>query len=116
MDLDAAVDALVARLTGAGLRAAADERDLNPPAVWVGPPVLTYRFGKNCWDAEWRLAAVVPNSGRNIANRNLGELVSAAQAALGGAIVTARPIDLSVPDQAAPLPAYELTFTTRIPA
>lgn len=116
MDLAQAAQAIVDRLTDAGVRASVDERDLNPPAVFVGPPVLSWRFGKGSTDATWTLVAVVPNTGRNIALTNLGALVTSTAAALGLAIVTARPMDLSVPDQAAPLPGYALEFTQRIPA
>lgn len=114
MNLDAAVAVIVDRLRAAGVRATADERDLNPPAVWVGPPLLAYRFGKDSWDAEYHLFAAVPNSGRDTSNRNLGALITAVQNALGGAVATGRPMDLTVPDGAAPLPAYDLTFTARI--
>lgn len=116
MDLDAAAAAIVDRLRAGGVRATTDERDLNPPAVFVGPPVMSYRFGKGSWDAAWQLAAVVPNTGRASALRDLGDLVAAVQEALGMAVATARPMDLSVPDQAAPLPGYQMEFTQRIPA
>lgn len=116
MDLDAAVAAIVDRLKAAGVRACTDERDLNPPAVWVGPPILAFRFGKGFYDAEYHLFAAVPNTGRDTANKNLGALITAVQDALAGAVVTGRPIDLTVPDAAVPLPAYDLTFTARINA
>jgi hypothetical protein len=115
MNLDAAAAAIVADLHAAGIRATVDERELNTPAVFVAPPALTYRFGKHCWDAAWTLSAVVADNGRRPAMAALGDLVSAVQAALGGRVVAGRPVDLLIPGGAAPLPAYELTFTERIP-
>lgn len=115
MDIDAAAGAIVADLRAAGIRATVDERELNPPAVFVAPPALTYRFGKGGWDASWTLSAVVPDNGRRPALAALGDLVTDVQAALSGRVVAGRPVDLFVPGGAAPLPAYELTFTERIP-
>lgn len=114
VDLASATQDIVDRLTRAGLRAALDERDLNPPAVIVQPPALTYRFGRGA-DASWTAHAVVPNTGRGPALRALGELVDRVVAALGGLPVQGRPFDLLVPEFSAPLPAYELTWTARIP-
>lgn len=116
MDLDAAVAAVVDRLRAGGVRACSDERDLNPPAVWVGPPTLAFRFAKGTYDAEYHLFAVVPNTGRDTANRNLGTLIDAVQVAVGGAVTAGRPIDLTVPDTSVPLPAYDLTLSARITA
>lgn len=114
VDLDAAAAAIVDTLRAAGIRATVDERELNPPAVFVGPPNLTYRFGKGGWDASWTLAAVVTDAGRRPALAALGDLVTAVQAALAGRVVAGRPVDLFVPGGAAPMPAYELTYSARI--
>lgn len=114
MDLQGAAQAVVDRLMAAGIQATLDERDLNPPAVLVAIPLMSFRFGKGGWDAQFTLAAVVSNSGRAAALANLSTLVTDIHQAMGGAPVTARAIDLMVPDQGAPLPGYELTFTQRI--
>jgi hypothetical protein len=114
VDLDGAVADVVDTLQAAGIRAAADPRDLNPPAVYVAPPELTFRFAKLSYDATWTLAVVVPNTGRRQSLALLGPLV-AAVVAVFPAITTARPVDLVGGLEAAgPLPAYELTMTTRI--
>ncbi|MET0996217.1 MAG: hypothetical protein ABWY20_20015 [Mycobacterium sp.] len=113
MKLDQAAGVIVDRLRAAGIRATLDERDINPPAVWIKPPTLTFRFGKG-WTATWTVQAVVPDTGRNVALAALGTLVEAVQAALGGAAQTALPIALLIPGGAAPLPGYELTFNERI--
>lgn len=113
MDINAAADAVVTRLRAGGVRATIDERDINPPAVWVKPPVVNWRFGKG-WSAQWTLQAVVPDTGRNVALAALGELVEAVQTAMGWAAVTAMPIALVIPGGSAPLPGYEMTFSERI--
>jgi hypothetical protein len=57
---------------------------------------------------------VVPATGRDIALKNLGPLIADVSTALSATPVTGgRPIDLGGTDGAAPMPAYELTFTTR---
>lgn len=114
-DLDAAAAAIVAQLAAAGIRATVDERDLNPPCVWVGPPTLSWRFGKGTWDAGWVLTAVVPDTGRGYSNNALAALVVRVQDAMGWLAQNARPVALIVPGTGGtPMPGYEMTFTQRI--
>ena len=114
-DLDAAAAAIVARLTAGGVRATVDERDLNPPCVWVGPPTIAWRFGRDTWDAGWTLTAVVADTGRGYSNNTLAALVVQVQTAMGGQGVQARPVSLIVPGTGGtPMPGYEMTFTQRI--
>lgn len=114
-DLAGAVADVVARLRGAGIRAVSDLRDVNPPCVYVPPPVLAFRFGKGYADAGWTIAAVVPNSGRDTALKLLGPLIDQVIDALPASPITdGRPVDLGGLDGGAPLPAYELSFTSRI--
>ena len=114
MDVAGAVQAVVDRLLAAGIRATLDERDINPPCVYVAPPALTWRFGRGDFDAAFTVWAVTGAAGRNVDLVNLGQLLDDVTAALGFAAVTAEPADLLVPHQAAPLPAYRLTWTERI--
>jgi hypothetical protein len=114
VDIAGATRAVVDRLTAAGLRATLDERDVNPPAVYVGPPSVSWRFHARDFDAVFTAWVVVPNSGRDIALGNLGPLVDRAAAAIARPITTAEPGDLSVPDITAPLPAYRLSWTERV--
>lgn len=113
MDAAAAAAAIVDRLKSAGIRATVDERDINPPAVWVKPPTLNFRYGKG-WAAVWTLQAVVPDTGRNNSLAALGALIVKVQTAMDWAVVTALPIALIIPGGAAPLPGYEMTFNERI--
>lgn len=109
-----AMTALVDALTGAGIRAVVDERDINPPCAMVNPPAVDYRFGKGSWSATWRVWAIVPDSGRNVALANLDALMTDIQAALGGRVAGATPISVAGVDGAGPLPGYEMTFTTTL--
>jgi hypothetical protein len=113
IDLAAAVQDVVDRLVAGGVAACSDIRDLNPPAVLVAPPTIAWRFGRGA-EATWQVIATVGNAGTGPAIAALSELVDAVQEALGGAVTAGRPVDLSSPDGGAPLPGYELTFTTKI--
>jgi hypothetical protein len=115
VDLAAAAQAIVDRLTGAGVRATVDGRDLNPPVVQVRAPTMSFRFGKGCWDAEWEAWAMVPATGMRGDLKALGDLVAAVQDALGGAVVTATPGEVVLADGST-VPMYRLTWTQRIPA
>lgn len=114
MNVADAVADVLDRLTVAGIRATDDERDLNPPCVFVGPPVLAWRFARADYDAEFVLWCVTGAAGRRVDLVNLGGLLDQVTAALGFAAVRGEPADLIVPEQSAPLPAYRLTFTERI--
>jgi hypothetical protein len=105
----AARDVIVGRLVDAGVRAVTDERDVNPPCVLVQPPALTFRFGRPAFDAEFRLLAIVGDTGRDQATTALDALVGAVLGAVG--VLTGTPAQWSGVE-GAPLPAYELTVNT----
>jgi hypothetical protein len=109
-----AVQGIVDRLLAVGVRAVLDERDINPPCVYVAPPALSWRFARNDFDAEFVLWVITNAAGRNIDLVNLGELLDDVTAALQFAAVRGEPADLLIPHQAAPLPAYRITFTERV--
>jgi hypothetical protein len=109
-----AVQQLLDRLLAAGVRAVNDERDINPPCVFVAPPVLTWRFARGDFDAEHVIWCVTGAAGRSIDLVNLGQLLDDVTAAVRFAAVRGEPADLLVPDQAGPLPAYRLTWTETI--
>jgi hypothetical protein len=75
---------------------------------------VEYRFGRGDFTAEFTAWAVTGASGRMTDLGNLGDLLEAMGIALDWAGVRADPADLIVPHQAAPLPAYRLTWTERI--
>lgn len=115
VDVAAAVQAVVDRLTAGGVRATLDERDINPPCVYVAPPAVSWRFGRGDFTAEFTAWAVTGAAGRNIDLSNLGELLEAAGVALDFAGIRADPADLTgIPQQSAPLPAYRFTWSERI--
>lgn len=111
-DLALAVEDVVGTLTGSGVPAAFDMRDLELPGVYVTAPTIAYRFGR-CWDATWTAYAATMNAGRAEALAELGVLIDAVQEAMS-VIVTATPADLDPLDGGDRLPAYRLTWTTRV--
>jgi hypothetical protein len=113
VSIAAAVDLVAAQLAAAGLRVAIDVADVNPPCAYVAPPVLTWTFGANQWEADWTVTLVVASTARRVALAELGQLLILAAGALH--YVTARPLDLTLPDGGHPLPAYELTWSAIIP-
>ena len=114
MNVAGAVQGVLEQLLAAGIRAVADEPDINPPCVFVGPPALTWRFGRGDFAAEFIIWCITGSAGRSVDLVNLGELLDQVTAALGFAAVRAEPADLLLPDQGAPLPAYRLTWTDTI--
>lgn len=114
-DIEAAVSDVVRRLRAAGIRAAVDARDLNPPAVLVRPPTLTYRFGKGYADAAFDAWVMVGSSGKSQELKQLSALLDQVQAALNHQGITARPDDAVLPDGST-APMFVLSWTSRIPA
>ena len=110
LGITAAQDVILGRLTAAGIRAVTDERDVNPPCVLLGPPTIAFRFGRPAWDGEFRLLAVVGDTGRDQATAALDELLGQVSAAIG--LLTGTPTQFTALDGAPALPAYELTLTT----
>lgn len=111
-DLLAQLDAYLSALTAAGVRATSDARDVNPPAVLIRPPVMTFRFGRGCIQADWVARVVLPNSGTRQAMETGVPLIEQIQTALGGVIVTATPADFELPDGGGPTPGYQLAWST----
>jgi hypothetical protein len=114
VDIAAAVQAVIDQLTAAQIRAVADDRDLNPPAVVVRAPAVEWRFRNGDWSATWTAHAVAEDKGITEALKTLGPLVEQVRVALGGVVTDARPVDVQSPDGGGTLPAYELTWTARI--
>jgi hypothetical protein len=112
MDLGEQVRDIVDRLTAAGLRATADSRNLNLPAVFVKMPAFDFRFKAGTNQADWSIYVLVPDSGTLAAADALGPLLEQARTALDGQVASARPVDFLTEDGVT-VPGYELTFTTR---
>jgi hypothetical protein len=112
VDIGAQVRALVDTLTAAGLRATADSRNLNLPAVFVKMPTVDFRFKAGTEQASWAIYVLVPDNGTLAAADALGPLLTATVDALQGQPTTGRPIDFTTEDGVT-VPGYELTFTTR---
>lgn len=107
-------DAVLGALTGAGVRAVIDARDVNPPCVFVSPPVLAFRFGRpGAFDATVTLSAIVADTGPAAVTTALDALLGQVGAALGWQITTAVPAQFAGADGAPTLPCYSLTATTK---
>ena len=108
----ALMDTYLEVLDAAGIRSAVDGRDINPPAVQLRAPTLTYRFGRGCVEAAWTARLILPNNGQRTALAEALPLLQRIQDALEGAVVTATPTDFELPDGGGPVPGYTLTWTT----
>lgn len=116
LNIAAVMQAMCDSITAQGVRCVLDERDLNPPGALVRAPELNWRFGQGRYDAEWTVLVCVENAGRNVALGKLGPLIESAAKGIGVAVLAGRPVDVQLPDSAAPVPGYELTFNTKIVA
>lgn len=114
MDIDLALQQIVDDLKVAGIRATLDERDVNPPCVFVTFDPSGGAFDRlvgSSWQAVVWLRCVAPNSGRKAAWRTLGPFVSRVRA-----VVPTRswfPQDLIPPDGGDPFPAVTLAYPIR---
>ena len=107
-------DAVTARLAAAGIRAVVDTRDVNPPCVFVGPPVLRFRFGRpGSFETDVTVQAIVADTGGRATTAALDQLLGEVGTALGWQITQAVPSNFPGADGAPILPCYTLTVTSR---
>lgn len=111
MQLDTAIAAIVDRLTDAGIRASADERDMNPPAVYVSLRRLMFDHLAG-YTMECALYAVVPNTGRLSSLAALGPLADQLRAVWPTAEAVAE--DLYPLDPGDPLPALRFDLSVKV--
>lgn len=111
LDLARVAEHIVEQLQAAGVAATVDNRDLNPPGVYVAAPIVTFDrlAGYTC---QFDLYVAVPNAGRSQALAELGPLLLTVRSVWG--TDTAYPVDLLVPDQTDPLPAYRIPITVHV--
>lgn len=101
-------------LTAANVRCVLDARDVNPPAVLIRPPTLSYRFGRGCVGAAYAAWLFLPDAGQLDALRvglPILETVHGALANAGIAIVNADPTDFALPDGGT-VPGFILSWNT----
>lgn len=114
---DAVADVLAAfagrTLNGDPLRVTDDSNVVNPPAVWVPMPSLTFLFSKRCIEAEWSAFLVAPNTSTTSVSATLSGLLDAVIGLYP--FVDADPQPLTLPGGGLPAPSYRLTWTSRIP-
>lgn len=106
--IDAVVAEVVDKLTAAGLRATADERDLNPPGVYVSARSIAFDRLAG-YTTQFHLYAVVPNTGRRPSLAALGPLADQVRAVWDVRAGTFE--DLAPLDQGDPWPALRFDLT-----
>lgn len=111
-DIAETLKGLAARLSAGGVRSVIDARDLNPPGVLVAAPTFRWTFGGRL-AVDYRLIVVVPDAGAAASLTELGTLMDATAAILGGETLTATPTAWPNPAGGDPLPAYEITWTAK---
>jgi hypothetical protein len=112
--LISAAQPIIQALLDAGLRVFDDPKDINPPCVYYAPPTLRFRFKANDYECDQTLLLCSGHTVKRIQYQELSDLLTTAQAALVGRLVTARPADMWTADQSAVLAAYEMTWTDLI--
>jgi hypothetical protein len=104
------IAAVIDALEAAGIRATADQRKLNPPAVLVGAPTIRHnRLAGSTSTID--LTAVVANTGRPDALDALGPLVAATTAVWPATYEF--PVDVPSVAGGDPLPGRRLTCPIR---
>jgi hypothetical protein len=101
-------------ITAADVRCVLDARDVNPPAVLIRPPSVSYRFGRGCVGASWTAWLYLPDAGQIDALRVGFPIVDAVHTALahaGVAILSAEPGDFALPDGGT-VPGFVITWNT----
>lgn len=98
---------------GVPLRVTDDSNLVNPPAVWVPMPGLTFRFSKRCIDVEWQAYLIAPNTSTTSVSAVLSGLLDAVVGLYPFEEATAQP--LTLPGGGQPAPSYRLTWSARIP-
>lgn len=115
MDVLARMEAYRDAITSKGVRCVLDGRDVNPPAVLIRPPTLTYRFGRGCVGATWAAWLYLPDAGQIDALRvgfPILEAVSDALASVYVGVTDAAPADFQTPDGAT-VPGFIVTWQSQ---
>ena len=83
-------------------RVTLDVKELNPPGLYLAPPILHYRFGQGSYAIECSLLVCASNTANRMeALADLSDLLQRTQHALGDRAVTGRPADVWNQDQTA---------------
>jgi len=111
MGLHAEVQAVLARFRELGLRAFDDSGKVDPPCVWIPTPALEFNFGKGQISITWQAYLVAPNQNLTSVSPSLSELVDAVSGAFP--FTEGEPYSLTLPGGGQPVPAYQLTWSSR---
>lgn len=99
--------------TGAQLRAFDDSATVSPPCVWVPVPAIEFQFGKRVLDVTWQAFLVAPNTSTQSVTATLSGLVDAVTGLFP--YTSGNPQPLTLPGGGQPVPAYQLTWSARVP-
>lgn len=111
LDLEAALADVLDVLTGAGLRAYVDPRDVNPPCALVRDQTLTPAF-LGAWAVVWQVDLIAGDSGTRAAIGPLSRLLDQLTSVVP--IDSATRVDLTLPGVADTLPAYRCLITSTV--
>ena len=107
--LRAALDALVAQLDAAGVRATVDPRNVNPPCALVTVDRVDATLG-GCPTVDALVLLVAPDVGMPAALDTLGDMLDRVATVPG--VSAALPDTFTGPAAGQPLPAFRLTIPT----
>lgn len=99
---------LVATLKGAGLRAAVDPRDLNPPCVWVSPRSVAHDLLGGGGTVTFDLLLIVADNGAASALTALTGLLDQVLTVVDPDADTVLSDTVTLPNGSAPLPAFRV--------
>jgi uncharacterized protein YidB (DUF937 family) len=105
----AALDAVVAELTAAGLRASINPAKLTPPAVWVSLDKLIPELLDGNGAAQIRVNLIVPDTTLPQGLDALDQLLAKVWAVLPLAVEDVTPEGVVLPDSPNPLPSLRVT-------
>jgi hypothetical protein len=101
-----------AEFQGNPVRVFDDSNNVNPPCVWVPMPEVAFSFHKGTMEVTWTAFLVVPAS----STVSISEALSGLTDAITGLFpyTDGRPQPLRLREGAQPVPAYQLTWQSRI--
>ena len=112
MSLATATAAVLQAFTDAGVRAVDDQRDINPPCLYLMPPSGSFRFDRGRADVTWTAYLVTGDAGARPASKALSDLVDKVAGTFS--FTTFARVGLRVPGGGDPLPSYELTWKSLV--
>ncbi|MGW0247924.1 hypothetical protein ACWDYH_14950 [Nocardia goodfellowii] len=108
-DIASILEGLADELKAAGVRAAVDPRDLNPPCAWVVARSIAHELLGGGGTVAVEVYLIAPDSGAPQAYRTLTDLLDKALTVLEPDADTSLSEAVTLPGGGGPLPAFRLT-------